>query len=1097
MSRTGLLYICLCFIIALGVLTITACPSLAEDENSDLLNQILRGPPIALSPEFNHVQWMVDYPNLSRPLRVNQLAPEDCVGDANDDGILDFIFVESGANLICLDGSSGEVLWRSDIDVNQYSSLFKCLPSMIDIEGDGDLEVVVGAEYGRLAFLDASTGELQHSVLLGNVATKPQAVDLDGDGYLDIVVGISSPAPNPTVACVSGRTHSPLWKYNGTTPVEERPAIADVDGDGRMEVIVAETGDRLVCLNGLNGSIQWTSDEPAGMDTFPIVADLVGNDEPEIIVAGNQIKILRSDDGESIRTIDVNHIGYLLVGNLDVDEDPEVLAVQFDLPRFIITIIDGDTYEEIQDVPASFNNWYLRDLDGDRIDEVIVSDGHRLIWAYYPYHKTVEVFSRNHTLESITDIDGDGFSEILVSDGEHLSLVRSNDPEIELRVGDGTVYPDYASELEMDVRFQAPDYRIERIEMRLGHELQWLTLAFDGNDTNLILEDDLSGTVSIVNATVGPPSQRHGIILRTQLVFAWDCPLRDWIDGSMMVTYNDGLVKEIEHREMLRIEYGIHLGGDPSITVIEGNGPIDGKWVSNGSTIRLQGILVLHDGPMGPLVGSSVFGIEVRAGKDVVLSIDRGDALPELDMIIEVVHTTPEDPVHNLTLGLTQTVTGCVPGADMEIELLVDVMPPLVHEPEPRGDSWVNSTWLRCAIWTEDPIGPGVDLDEVRCMITSRDGSTNDDWMSSTVIEMRGKLVKHEVVVPLPDDGPYLIQWRVVDLLGNHATIPSYQVNRDTDPPQFKPVPFEYWDNSPDRTFMVDIIDEGSGIDHPSVRSRLSDNMTGGGEWNAVSWEDGATAVVHWTTPSSGDFEMVLEAVDMVGNRASIILRFGVDLEPPSLHPDVPWIINMTGSIVMLDVGVFDPGMSGIGPAGLEFTLGEIGSSWSMVPISSVVSDGVITISFHLNADSQLWLRGTDLAGNPTDVIGPFELNLNEPPLVVITRPLHDGSYTNPVKVDGRASTDPEGLDLEFVWILDGTKLDSEKPLDDIRTQIGTHMLILEVDDGFHTNRSSPIEFEVIEVVSPLRSPYTVLLMVVVVLAILTTFGVLRKDRTS
>jgi len=563
----------------------------------------------------------------------------------------------------------------------------------------------------------------------------------------------------------------------------------------------------------------------------------------------------------------------------------------------------------------------------------------------------------------------------------------------------------------------------------------------------------------------------------------------------MMVVHNDGAIRDVEYGEVLRIEYGIHLAGEPSLTVTDGVGPIDGKWVSNGSTVRLQGILVVHDGPMGPLVESIVFGIVVEERMDVVLSIDRGGTSPEIDITIEVIHMAPGNPIHNLTLRLSQTIPGCVPGSDVEIELLVDDGPPLMSDPEPQEDGWLNSTWLRCTIWAEDPIGPGVDPDGVKCRIAPRDGTADNGWAPSQQIERDGDLGMYEVVILLPEDGPYTIQWRVMDLLGNQGTILSYQVNRDTDPPLLEPLPFEYWANIQERTFRVNTVDEGIGIDHSGARFRMSDNTTSGWVWTDVVWEDGTTTVMHGKGLSSGEFELVLDVADKVGNRASIILQFGVDLEPPTLQPDVPRIINITGNLVEIVVDINDPGNSGIGPAGLEFAKGERGVNWTPVPMHSIVSNGVVTVRFQLDADSLLWLRGTDLAGNPTDVIGPFDLNLNEPPWVDVSRPLDEGSYDNPVVIDGTASIDPEGLALDYIWILDGTRLESGKPFDDIKIQKGTHLLILEVDDGFHTNRSSPIEFEVIEVISPIRSPFTITLIVLVVLAIITTVLLLHNRK--
>ncbi len=1091
MRGKGHLNIYIGLIFALIILFLTSGTTLGQAEDLDLSNQILKAPPITLSQVYHRVDWVVDYPNLSIPLRVNRLAPEDCVGDVNGDGLLDIIFVESSDQLICIDGNSGELLWRSDVAVNHYRTILACVPSIYDLEGDGDLEVVVGAAYGRLAILDASTGGLERSILLGNVATKPHAIDLDGDGYLDIIVGIYSPAPNPTIVCVSGRTLLPIWTYEGPTPVEERPAISDVDGDGIVEVIVAEMGDRIVCLTGVNGTVEWISDGLPGIDSFPIIADLDADDNLEIIVAGNLIYILKADDGELIRSVDVPHIGYLLVGNLDADTHLEILTVQFDLPRYIIIIIDGDSYEKIQDVPASFNNWYLSDLDGDHIDEVIVSDGYGRIFAYYPYLGDVEILWKNVTLETIFDVDGDGHSEILVSDSESLSLIGSNDPEIDLIVhglAEGeTAYPEHVLNLEFDVIFHSRAYLIQRIEVQMGHGSRLLKLAILGNGTEPNLEDDLSDTVSIMNSTHGPPQIHNGVQYRIELVFGWDCPLTKWIDASMIVVYNDDLVRTMTIESLFRIEYGIHFTGEATITVSEGKGLVDGMWLSNGSTIRLQGIRVVHDSPSELLVESHVFGIDVLDENGVILSIGRGSTLPELDLSIIIVHKNPGEPAHDLTVRLSGTVPGCVPGNDFEVGLFVDAMPPILSNPDPPDDYWVNSAWTRVTIKAEDPIGPNLDSGRVECRVTPGDDPMVADWMESVEIERIGNVARYEMVIHLPEDGPYTIQWRAIDLLGNHGSLFSLLIIRDTKPPILEPIRFKYWDNTLERTFMVNVIDEGSGVDHQRARYVISDDPVGTGEWMDAEWDDVSTVVIQGRVTTSGRYTLVLEVKDDVGTMASVIVPFGVDLLPPSMIPDVPWIINVSGGLVDIGVEIDDHGASGIGPSGLEFALDEHGTNWTQVPMTSILTEGVVQIRFKLKVDSLLWLRGTDMAGNPTGLKGPYELNLNEPPMVEISKPRTDGSYVNPVEIDGRASTDPEGLDLMYTWILDGSRLETGKSFNEITIDSGAHSLILEVDDGYHTNRSSAIEFEVSDVVSPFSSPIMILLIIIIIIVIITS----------
>ncbi|MDZ7880956.1 MAG: T9SS type A sorting domain-containing protein [Saprospiraceae bacterium] len=81
----------------------------------------------------------------------------------------------------------------SDLDVNNFA------PTFGDLDGDGDLDMLVGEDTGTLFFVENKSnnkGILQMSTPIPNwknmqigAAPKPQIIDLDRDGLLDIVVG--------------------------------------------------------------------------------------------------------------------------------------------------------------------------------------------------------------------------------------------------------------------------------------------------------------------------------------------------------------------------------------------------------------------------------------------------------------------------------------------------------------------------------------------------------------------------------------------------------------------------------------------------------------------------------------------------------------------------------------------------------------------------------------------------------------------------------------------------------------------------------------------------------------------------------------------
>lgn len=174
---------------------------------------------------------------------------------------------EGGMLLACggevsrLIATTGDVAWSRTIDAEGGAS--RVLLS--DIDGDENVEAMVGTEDSQLIVLDGNSGAERWRRPMANMFNRGTRVsgiavaDLEGSGDLSVLAGTEGWFVNAFAS-----DGSPKWaewfRYHAITALK----AADVDGDGRAEVLAGTEYYTPLTVHNFDGSFRWSTFEQVG-----------------------------------------------------------------------------------------------------------------------------------------------------------------------------------------------------------------------------------------------------------------------------------------------------------------------------------------------------------------------------------------------------------------------------------------------------------------------------------------------------------------------------------------------------------------------------------------------------------------------------------------------------------------------------------------------------------------------------------------------------------------------------------------------------------------------------------------------------------------
>jgi len=1045
-----LLPIALVLMVFFAISVLLSEASFAISDNGTLANTDFFRDPTRVSDGHNVELWSdVSYAEVGFP--VNHINPCS-IGDLNEDGFMDFITIiertpnyQTEYSLEAFDGRSGVILWSMAIDMeNQFDPVPQ--PTVVDYDADGDLEVFFSEQDGYLKILNGGTGALEGSTFIGGIDTTSKFADIDSDGVLDIIVGSRSYYPNPTVTCLSGRTLEPIWTYMGNFSVALSPAIGDIDGDGGLEVVIKAYA--------------------GGWGSAP-------EDHPYMFKSGRQVVVLDASDGHEMWCITLPGSSYFPPIIADIDEDGTNEVVQsYDTDSRAWIVLNGlDGRTEAFLGKESYYTWsyyFVLDINGDQKMDVINKLGDPPFpgSSYFPWpiNFTTHTKFLDGRLVMVYDLDGDGLSEVLVQDGA-LRLLKANEPRVGVAI-DGldrgsVAYPqNRVYQVNTSIEFPGRDGVLEDCWIAVGDIDRSVTFHFSGDA--LVSQDDhgLGAVVELRGHSVESDTFSPSRYLHLDLVFGWSYPIDGPSHIYVRTRHNGGFITDFGPCMEFTVERGLDIVGDPVVSDEQGQALSGGWWAPDGAEVIISNLTVVHRGSAG-LEAPPVFGVVASSDGLLLWRVGRGESGPRLWIAFTLPRIGPGVHRVSLAIALDDLVPGATSTARRMVVVMVDAEGPTVGRCVPPPGSWVNRTTVICTMTVDDGAGSGVDPGSILWGL-SGPGSSEGPLNVPTTIVRASDGFEGSADVHLPEDGQYVLTWTVCDAVGNALGPLEVILLRDMRPPTITVPGAREWYNSTTVELEATVSDALSGIDPSSLTLLLVPEGTASQPMPILdAGEDGSVrALIGGLAP--GLHWALWSARDRAGNQATLAHRLGVDVDPPTLSPRVPALLNTTDGRVSIEVTCSDGDGSGFGGCRLEWNLPMVPGGWESFGPLEAGTEVVVLVRLTLSADTGIALRIRDRAGNLA-LIDRVWLDLNERPTAIVSSPTDGSTHRpgDPLLLDGSRSLDPEGEDLVFRWTVDGVSLDHGGARLEVNPSAGSHTVRLEVSDGFNVVSSEVVAFAV------------------------------------
>ncbi|HEX5054496.1 MAG TPA: VCBS repeat-containing protein [Planctomycetota bacterium] len=404
-------------------------------------------------------------------------------GDVDVDGDLDLVCGNRGQNRLYLNNGTGVFTDATAAQLpadNDYTTAV----ALGDIDGDGDLDIVCAnsqtqnrlyVNTGNGTFIDATATRLP----IDNDSTQAVALgDVDGDGDLDLVFGNEFGQQNRLCSNDGTGTFTDVtaaqMPFDNDTTVSI--ALGDVDGDGDLDMVVGNwqyQQNRLYLNNGSGTFTNVTATQlPSLADSTDgvMLGDVDGDGDLDLVVGntgyycgyyycyGNPNQLYLNNGSGTFTNVtaaqmpvDYDVTENLALGDVDGDGDVDFVTANYVQNRLYLNNGSG-TFTDAS-ATSGTDTWFeaFGDVDGDGdLDLMFGNRGQNRLYLNDGNGGFTDVTATNlpvdndyTTAVALGDVDGDGFLDIVCANSQTQNRLYLN-------TGNGTFIDATATRLPID-----------------------------------------------------------------------------------------------------------------------------------------------------------------------------------------------------------------------------------------------------------------------------------------------------------------------------------------------------------------------------------------------------------------------------------------------------------------------------------------------------------------------------------------------------------------------------------------------------------------------------------------------------------------------